>query len=332
MNKMDLYPLTFTPRFLPKIWGGRKLESFLGKDLPGGALIGESWEVCDRPEFSSPVAEGPLKGLSLRQVLLEFGPHLVGQALYRQGLERFPLLVKYIDAADDLSVQVHPDDDYAALRTPSDPGKTEVWVLLQADAQAQVVAGIRPGTDRQSFSRALGEGRIESLLNRFQVKEGDAIFVPAGRVHALGKGCLVAEIQQNSDTTYRIFDYGRLENGKPRPLHLSQALETIRFDPEISAMPNLIEAKSSRSDDFSRNLLVTCPYFTVEQVAVHPAFSPNRTEDSFHLLMVKKGKGTLHWSGSKISLSPGKTILVPANLEWRVTRETEDLQLIWVRK
>lgn len=328
----ELYPLTFTPRFLPKIWGGRKIETLLGKPLPQGALIGESWEVCDRPEFSSPVAEGPLKGMSLRQVCLEFGPHLVGQKLYHEGLERFPLLVKYIDAADDLSVQVHPDDDYAALRTPSDPGKTEMWVLLQADAQSQVIAGVKPGTDRQVFSRAMGSGQLESLLNRFHVKEGDAVFVPAGRVHALGRGCLVAEIQQNSDTTYRIFDYNRLENGQPRALHLNQALETIRFDPECANMPNTVPVQSSRNDDFSRNLLVTCPYFTVEQVAVHPAFSPSRGEDSFHLLMVKKGRGNLHWSGEKLHLVPGKTVLVPANLEWRVTRETEDLQLIWARK
>jgi mannose-6-phosphate isomerase len=337
---MDLYPLTFTPRLVEKIWGGRKLETLLGKGASpakpeGRGRVGESWELCDRPEFDSPVAEGGLKGMTLHQVLQEFGPHLVGDDGYRKmgSQDRFPLLVKFIDASDDLSVQVHPDDEYAALRIrPSENGKTEIWQVLEADGGAQVVAGVKPGTTREEFSRALREGGLESCLNRFGVKAGDAVFLPAGRIHALGKGCLVAEIQQNSDTTYRVWDYGRLENGKPRALHVQQALECIRFDAGLAREPGILPQQILRSDDYDHCTLASCPYFTVSRVWPKPAFSPSNPRASFHILVGVKGKGTVEWQGGSLEMSLGATVLVPASVEWRVKRTVGDFEVLWARK
>jgi mannose-6-phosphate isomerase len=330
---MDLYPLTFEPRFVPRIWGGKKMKELYNKALPEGAAIGESWEICDRPEFNSLVANGALKGTTLHQLMSEYGPHLVGEKVFGLGLQRFPLLVKLIDAREDLSVQVHPNDDYAGMHVgPDEPGKTEMWYLMRTDPGARIIAGLKPGTGPQEFKTALKDGRLPEVLNGFTTEEGDAVYVPAGRVHAVGRGCLLAEIQQNSDTTYRVYDYGRLENGKPRDLHVQQALETIRFDAEMAGLPDKQPQKMLHGDDYNHTVLAASPYFTVEKVWANPVFRPGKTGDSFHILMGIKGRGTLEGQGVEaMNILPGQFVLVPARLEWQVRRNDSELQLLWAR-
>jgi mannose-6-phosphate isomerase len=257
----------------------------------------------------------------------------VGGRVFGLGLERFPLLVKLIDATDDLSVQVHPNDDYAAMHVgPDENGKTEMWYLVQADQGAQIIAGLKPGTGAPEFKAALKDNRLQKALNRFPVEEGDAVFVPAGRVHAICKGCLLAEIQQNSDTTYRVYDYNRLEKGKPRDLHVRQALETIRFDAEMAGLPDKQPQDILHGDDYNHAMLAQSSYFTVEKVWANPVFRPPKAEDGFHILMGIKGRGTLQAKGAEdINLMPGQFVLIPARAQWQVRRNDAELQLLWAR-
>jgi mannose-6-phosphate isomerase len=306
---MELYPLSFTPRILPKLWGS------------------ERWLVCDRPEFASVVEAGPLKGLDLHGLLLEFGPRLVGEESFRAGLARFPLLLKVIEAQEDLSVQVHPE-------SPTEPGaeaKTECWVFLKAELGASVVAGLKPGMDRETLMKALEQGLVESVLQRFEVREGDAVFVPAGRIHALGRGCTVAEIQQNSDTTYRLWDYRRLENGKPRPLQVAQALTAVRMDPAMMALPDKLPLSYGQDPRAGRCLALSCPFFSLELVKVHSVFQPPRPERSFHLCMVRKGRGELAWQDGSLPVLEGQSLLLPACVNWKVEKKEGELELIWIR-
>ncbi len=222
-----LYPLRFRPIFRRYLWGGRRLES-LGKQLGEGTDYAESWEIVDRAADQSVVAAGPLAGQTLSQLLRTHGAALLGR---HAGLARFPLLMKFLDAHDRLSIQVHPDDEQAALLTPPDLGKTEAWVILAADPGSHLYAGLRPGVTRQSLARDLETNACAECVERIEPAAGDCFFLPAGVVHALGPGLLVAEIQQASDTTYRLHDWDRLgPDGRPRPLHVEAALEVIDFD------------------------------------------------------------------------------------------------------
>jgi mannose-6-phosphate isomerase len=315
---MDLYPLRFEPVTLPKIWGGRKLETLLGRRLPPG-LVGESWELSDRAGAESVAINGPLKGRTLSQLLGAPGP-------------RFPWIIKLIDAGDECSVQVHPDDNYAARHEgPQESGKSEMWLVLQAEPGATIVAGLKPGTSRGAFQAALKENRLEALLNRFTVQAGDAVFIPAGRVHAMGRGVMVAEVQQNSNTTYRIHDYGRLENGQPRTLHVQQALECIRFDPAMQGMPNLQSQEVVQGEGHRRAVLASCPYFHSERVWVDSGFRPRDAGRGVQVMMVLKGKSRLEWrpEGS-LDLCPGDTVLVPAGCAVAVKPLGEESQILWV--
>ena len=329
---MELYPLRFEPITLPKIWGGRKLKTLLSRPLPEGR-VGESWELSDRAAAESVAANGPLKGQTLRQLLAERGPRLVGERLYRQGMERFPLLIKLIDADDESSVQVHPDDDYAASHEgPEESGKSEMWLVLQADPGATIAAGLKPGTTDETFRAALRQGALEPLLNRFEVREGDAVFIPAGRVHAMGKGVLVAEVQQNSDTTYRIDDHGRLEGGKLRPLHVPQALETIRFDALMQGMPGLQPQRAVQAEGYRRAELASCEHFHVERVWVESQFRPRDEQGGFQILIAMKGQSRLEWrpSGS-LTLGPGDTVLIPAGCASLLKPLAGESQVLWAK-
>lgn len=314
---MKLEPLIFEPKLVPKIWGGRKLAAW-GKRLPEGVAVGESWDVYDRPQESARVARGAFKGQTLSALMAEFGPALLGQRLFEQSPPRFPLMVKIIDANEALSVQVHPDDGQALRMVgPHELGKTEMWVVLEAEPGARMTAGLKPGTTRQSYLQALKDQKLERVLNEFEVKAGDMIFVPSGRVHAIGKGCLVAEIQQNSDTTWRLYDYNRLENGKPRELHLSQGLECIRFDAEMLGMPSLQAPP-----------LVQCPYFSVSRLELTSSFSPPPGGHSFHLISCLGGSLKILADGQATALSKGETALIPASLKWALEGQAS---LLWSR-
>ena len=265
MSETPLYPLTFVPQLRHYIWGGRNLERLYGRKLPPGTTA-ESWEISGHPAAATVVEDGPLAGRSLPSLLASLGERLVGtRAQWALQRDKFPLLVKLLDANRNLSVQVHPDDAYALRHEGGELGKTEMWYVLHAEPGAKLIFGLRRGVTRESFRRALAEGRLESQLHYLPVQAGDAIFVAAGSVHALLKGTVVAEIQQNSDVTYRVYDWGRLgADGKPRPLHVEKALAVINFrqvEPgpyrprPLPAGAGLTRAEISR-----------CDYFVVERV------------------------------------------------------------------
>ncbi len=221
-----LYPLRFQPTFRQYIWGGRRLEDVLGKSIGPGETFAESWEVVDHGADQSIVSDGPLSGKSLHELVETYGTALLGNAAGVQ----FPLLFKFLDANRDLSVQVHPNDQQAALLDPPDLGKTEAWVVVDALPGSFIYAGLLNGIDRDALAEAVAVGRTETVLHRMEAKPGDCIFIPAGTVHAIGAGLLVAEIQQASDTTYRLFDWNRVDtDGKPRELHIEQALDVIDY-------------------------------------------------------------------------------------------------------
>jgi mannose-6-phosphate isomerase len=222
-----LYPLRFRPLFRRYIWGNRRLATQLGKAIGPENDYAESWEICDHNEDQSVVEAGPLAGASLGALVRTRGAELLGR---HHGQPRFPLLVKFLDAAAPLSVQVHPNDEQAAALDPPDLGKSEAWVILAAEPGSKIYAGLQPGVTRQQLAEAIQEGAAEGLLHCLEPAAGDCIFLAAGTVHALGQGLLVAEVQQSSDVTYRLFDWNRLgPDGKPRPLHVQQGLAAIDF-------------------------------------------------------------------------------------------------------
>ncbi|MFM8890072.1 MAG: type I phosphomannose isomerase catalytic subunit, partial [Planctomycetia bacterium] len=213
-----MHPLLLAPRYRRYLWGGRRFASVLGRPLPPGDDYAESWELVDHGDDQSVVAAGPLAGATLGDLVRTHGHELLGR---HAPLSRFPLLFKFLDACRDLSVQVHPDDARAARLSPPDLGKTEAWYVIDAAPGSRIYAGLRPGTDRDALAAALRAGRCEEVLHSFEPRAGDCVFIPAGTVHAIGAGLVVAEIQESSDVTYRLFDWNRTgPDGRPRPLHL----------------------------------------------------------------------------------------------------------------
>jgi mannose-6-phosphate isomerase len=244
-------PLVFEPLLMERIWGGRRLGTMLGKRLPPSVRIGESWELVDREEAQSVVHEGPFRGWTLHNLWKERRAEIFGSGL--ADTPRFPLLCKILDAQDRLSVQVHPPAEVAP-RLGGEP-KTEMWYLLDALLGSDLYAGLRRGVTRQIFEQALSEGHVAEQIHGFPIKAGDTMFIPSGRVHAIGTGNLIIEVQQNSDTTYRVFDWNRLGlDGKPRELHVAESLESINFD---DVEPGIVEPRGE--------VLVECPLFSVER-------------------------------------------------------------------
>ena len=301
---MDLYPLTFRPVFRSYIWGGRRLGEVLHKPIGDEDRYAESWEVVDHGADQSVVAQGPLEGKSLAELIADYGSEIYGEAIHRE--DSFPLLLKYLDCNRVLSVQVHPDDAYGQQMDPPDLGKTEAWYVIDAEPDAKIYAGLADGVDREAFATAIRTGRVADVLHEIPAKAGECIFIPAGTVHALGAGILVAEIQQSSDTTFRVFDWDRLgKDGRPRPLHVDQALEVTDYQsgPVEPQRPQL------KSDGTER--LVACDKFFLDRIrGVEP-----RTIDGqgkFLILTTVAGGGTLTYQDEPIKMPLGQTVLVPA--------------------
>lgn len=320
-----LYPLTFNPVFKDYPWGGRNLERF-GRTLPPG-IVAESWDVAAHPNGSSTVRSGPLAGKSLAEVTGLWGEALLGER-NEDALEagRFPLLIKLLDAHQWLSVQVHPDDEYAAAHG-GDLGKTEMWIVLEAAPGAEILYGFAGPTNRDAYAAAVAAGQSDIPLARMAVKAADVIFVPPGTVHALGPGVLVAEIQQNSDTTYRVFDWGR-----DRPLHLEQALDVFNYglaESKPLTPTRLLDDASMRVE-----LLVECDYFQVERIAMPAggAFFGLAEGETFEIFGLLSGAAALEWDGDPVTLAPVDWVLVPAELgEFQVVaREPSVLLRIYV--
>lgn len=288
-------PITFTPLTMERVWGGRELANRLGRDLPPGPPVGESWELVDREEAQSVVAEGPLAGKTLHELWSDHRAEIFGPRHASAG-PRFPLLCKLLDARDRLSVQVHPPADVA----PSLGGepKTEMWYFLACDPGSRIYAGLKAGTTRQRFEELLRSGRVEECLHVLPTREGDSIFIPSGRLHAIGEGNVIVEIQQNSDTTYRVFDWNRAGlDGKPRDLHLEESLASTDFadfEPPLSHVETGVVAE--------------CEHFRVSRETHEAPFRPAPAGD-FALVTVLSGR----LSSAAGTHRPGDFILFPAN-------------------
>lgn len=311
-----LYPLIFHPIFKERVWGGRNIERLYQKALPANQVIGESWEITDRPEGVSVVANGPLAGKTLRWLMEEHAPEIVGSSVKRG--DRFPLLIKILDAKETLSVQVHPPAS-AAAQLGGEP-KTEMWYITDAAAGAELFVGLKQAVTRSDFERSIANGTAADCLHRVPVKAGDAMFLPSGRIHAIGAGNVIFEIQQNSDTTYRVFDWNRVGlDGKPRDLHVAESLASIDFN---DFEPGLIGSKFSRNETFSVRYLVEDPLFSVDACDV-------RRGQRFHfncaiaqILGITRGKISVTANSITIDLKAGDFCLLPACLG-RVTLVAE---------
>jgi len=261
--------MTFTPVLRDYLWGGRRLATLYGRALPAGT-VAESWEISGHPHGSTAANCGFWEGRPLPAILEALGEQLVGsRAGWALARRKFPLLVKLLDAQQDLSLQVHPDDEYALVHENGELGKTEMWYVLHADPGTSLIRGLRPGTTRGAFEEALAADQVETVLNRVRIRAGEAVDVPTGTVHALLAGTVVAEIQQNSDTTYRVYDWGRLgADGKPRALHIDKALDVSNFGQPAAGIvqPRLISDETG----VQRRELVRNRYFVVEELVLGP--------------------------------------------------------------
>jgi mannose-6-phosphate isomerase len=303
-NDQNLYPLLFEPVYKDYVWGGNLISAVFHRTLPPG-IYAESWEVSAHPDGMSVVANGWLRGSALADAVARFGARMTGT---RTGSGRFPLLIKLIDAADRLSVQVHPDEEAAAKW--GGEAKTEMWYVLEAADGAAVYAGLQPGTDRNRFRSAIARSSFDGILTRIPVRRGDAIFVPGGRVHAIDRGCLILEVQQNSNTTYRVFDWGRVgQDGKPRPLHVEQALRVMRWDDnqEAKVIPVPLAAGRSR--------IYQSPYFRMEQWTLAGVLRQPAMPETFQVLFCTEGAASLMCGQTMLPLPAGASCLIPAEVD-----------------
>ncbi|MEK4661851.1 type I phosphomannose isomerase catalytic subunit [Priestia sp. FSL H7-0729] len=304
------YPLKFQPEFKERVWGGRALEQF-GLTPPEGH-IGEGWMIADHPNGTTKVLNGALAGKGLDEVREQLGTEWLGTKGVSEKGGRFPLLIKLLDCNDDLSVQVHPTDEYEAL-PPGELGKTEMWYVLDAKPGAHIIYGLNEGVDRATLKEALENGTVMDTLRQVPVEAGDTFFIPAGTVHALCAGVVVAEIQQNSDTTYRIYDYNRPGlDGKPRELHVEDSLNVTAYE---GAGASTMKTNNATPGEWLK--LAECPYFVVEKGIVTGRWELSTNPDSFTILVVCEGEGTLEWAhaaSDSIELKAGQCYLLPANL------------------
>ena len=303
-----LYPLQFKPLLKERIWGGGALAKMRpAAKHKEGEPIGESWEVSGVEGDVSVVANGFLKGNSLQEAVEVYMGELVGDKVFARFGEEFPLLIKYIDAQDRLSVQVHPDDELAKVRHNA-YGKTEMWYILDCEPGAALLIGFKEGVTREIYEAAIAAGTVGELLNSIPVKPGDAYFIPAGTVHAIGKGILLAEIQQTSDITYRVFDWNRTDkNGNPRELHTALAVDAIDF-----AAPVRCVTQSPPAGEAA--LMVECPYFTANVVDVAGRCERElASRDSFTIYICTHGPLTLTTPGGSLSIPQDGIVLIPAD-------------------
>jgi mannose-6-phosphate isomerase len=302
--KEKISPLKFQPILLKKIWGGQKLHSLLGKGARGSEKIGESWELSGLPSNPSIISEGQFEGESLLDLIEKFKDQLLGKKVYSGFKGKFPLLFKFIDAAEDLSIQVHPKQDQA------DP-KTEMWYIIQADSGSTLFSGFSKNLTGEDFQSYFENGQLLDILNRDEVNEYDAFYLPSGRIHTIGKGLLLAEIQQSSDTTYRIYDFDRVDDfGKKRELHVNEARSSLDFS-EVGSNRKHVPPKIGSSD------LIFSPFFNTRiwKASKEQKQAIENGKDSFLVLMTLKGGGSIRWKDGSLELKKGETTLIPAVIE-----------------
>jgi len=319
---MTLYPLTFHPIFKERVWGGRKLEELFHKPLPPGAPIGESWEISDRPGDVSVIANGPLAGQDLHWLVERHAPELLGATQRPHG--RFPLLIKILDAQETLSLQVHPPPAKAAEL--GGESKTEMWYIADAAPGAEIFVGLKRGVTRADFERKIQAGTVADCLHRLSVRPGDAMFLPSGRVHAIGAGLVIFEIQQNSDTTYRVFDWNRVGlDGKPRALHLDQSLASIDFK---DFEPALIRGEPAETGPATAQTLVSNPLFKVEVCRLQTRQSMLFSLSNPRIIGLLEGRIVATDGVNSVELGKGQFCLVPAGLRTELRAELASTLLL----
>jgi mannose-6-phosphate isomerase len=302
MSQTILYPLRFEPIYQYRLWGGRRLANLLTAPLPGDGPIGEAWVLSDRTDHPSCVADGPLKGQTIDQVLKQFPEQVMGKFAGR--FRRFPLLLKFLDVREMLSVQVHPTDPETA--------KTEAWVVLEAGTKSRIYAGLKPGASAAILRQALKDGTVADYLACFHPKPGDAVFNPAGMVHSLGGGVVVFEVQQNSDVTFRLYDWNHVDSktGKPRPLQVEQALNCINFG---SGAGGLVAPVVEETSPVSRERLFHCDYFWLSRVRGESRFTVGAAGVPSVLVCIE-GTGQVEHGGDIYAVAKGDVFLLPAVL------------------
>lgn len=313
---MKTYPLKFKPIFKERIWGGEALKSVFNKDIPADTKIGESWELADLPEDKSTIVNGEFSGKTLAQILEDYPLELTGRSDYKGP---FPLLIKILDAQDDLSVQVHPDAQTCQRTQKGDP-KTECWYIIAAKPGAVIYKGLKQGVTRKEFETAINNGSCADYIEKVEVKVGQCHFLPSGTIHAIGAGLLIAEIQQPSDTTYRVFDWNRVDSKtkKPRELHVKDALESIHFD---SSQDNLSVNNEGR--------LVDSQEFKVDKYELKANESLDIKQDKMEVLVIITGEGAIEYNDSKIGFVKGDTIFIPYNFSGNI-RAINDIEFLSV--
>ena len=307
MNK--LYPLSFKPICKEKIWGGQKIKNLLHKDTQDLKNCGESWEISGVEGSISVVESGKLKGIDLNALIEQYKSELVGEKVYEANGNQFPLLIKFLDANEDLSIQVHPNDALALQRHQC-LGKTEMWYVVHADQNATLITGFNAPTTKEIYLQKIKNNTLNQILNTENAQEGDVFFVPAGRIHTIGKGLLIAEIQQTSDITYRIDDFQRTDDaGNHRELHIDQSINALDY----THYPNTYKTQYNAPKNDAVNL-VAAQYFKTNLIQTDTQLKRDYTDlDSFVILIVIEGNLQIHWDNAQTtSLQKGQTLLIPA--------------------
>lgn len=311
-------PIKLLPAFKDYLWGGTKLKTDFGKksDLD---IVAESWELSTHKDGQSVVAEGPDAGLTLSEYIDKHGDGILGSNA--QKFDYFPILIKLIDAKDNLSIQVHPSDDYA-LKNEGEYGKTEMWYVLDANEGASLYYGFKSEITKDEFEERINNNTLLDVLNKVEVHKGDMFFIESGTVHAIGKGIVICEIQQNSNTTYRVYDYDRRDaNGNPRELHIKKAIDVSNLAP---ADQNRSASETVEHEGFSVTRLAECKYFTVDKVEVDSKADLTVSTDSFKSIVVTDGNGVLTFDGENMDINKGDSIFIPAqNAEYSVSGKCE---------
>ncbi|MEQ8519810.1 MAG: class I mannose-6-phosphate isomerase [Cytophagales bacterium] len=318
-----LYPLKFYPQFVEKIWGGRLMQKFLGKSLPENGSFGESWEISEVEGFVSVVSNGELKNKTLTECINIFKEDLLGTVVVSKYNYKFPLLIKFLDAQKDLSIQVHPNDELAKQKGLEN-GKTEMWYVLNAQKNASLYKGFIKNTDKKTFLESVENTSITSLLKTVEVEKDDVLHVPAGIIHNIGKGILLAEIQQNSDATYRIYDFDRKgPDGKKRDLHIEEACEAISFQAVEQTKKNITKELNKEV------LLVESEHFKTSRFTIwgEQKFSC-ADKNSFKVLICIDGKGKIKGDFDSVDVKLGDTFLIPASIENFVLETDAEVELL----
>jgi len=304
--KNIFYPLQFLPILKERIWGGKKLNTFLNKPITSD-FTGESWEISTVENDVSIIANGDFKGKTLNEIINEFPTEILGEKVVKQFGVQFPLLFKFLDAREDLSIQVHPNDELAKKRHNSF-GKTEMWYVMQADEDARLIVGFTEKSSQDEYLKNLKENTLLTILETKKVNQGDVFFLETGTVHAIGAGTIIAEIQQTSDITYRLYDFDRVDsNGNKRELHVDLALDAINYN-KIKAQKEYLKIENKSNE------VVRCDYFTTHYIPLKGNYSVQRTKDSFCVYMCVDGEFVLEFQNQKYNYRKGDTILIPAEM------------------